>query len=184
MSEINRNKKSFYKKWWFWLIIVVVSPCIVMFFVGMAEGVKDILNGELRSTNQAVSEDVVNEVGTSESTTKENDSNVFIKKVREVSEGAIGVDEKITNIVLENANLCVYVDLNSVNPAPLTIEDIAISRNGSITDAILGLKSNDDLWETITVDFGDVGKIVNNKRDIKENEFGGRYFPSEKFKLQ
>lgn len=184
MSERNGNKKAFYKKWWFWLIIVVFAPCIVMFFVGMAEGVKDILNEELSSTNQSISEVVNDEVDTSQPATKENDDDVFIRKVREVSEGAIGVDEEITKVVLENGNLYVYVDLSGIDPAPLTIEDIALERNSSITDVILELNSYDDLWETITVSFGNTGKVVNNKKDVKENEFGGRYFPSENFKLQ
>ena len=53
----------------------------------------------------------------------------------------------------------------------------------SITDAILELKDYDSLWETITVDFGEVGHITNNKTDIQTNG-GGRYFPGENFKLQ
>ena len=38
------------------------------------------------------------------------------------------------------------------------IEDLAISRTSSITDAILELTDYDSQWNTITVDFGDVGK--------------------------
>ena len=42
----------------------------------------------------------------------------------------------------------------------------------------------DSQWNTITVDFGDVGKVVCDKDSIKENEAGGRYFPSEIFTLK
>lgn len=41
---------------------------------------------------------------------------------------------------------------------PLTLEDLALSGIGSITDAILELKDYDNLWETIKVDFGAIGQ--------------------------
>ena len=43
------------------------------------------------------------------------------------------------------------------------------------------LVRNDILY---TVDFGDVGKVACDKESIKENEAGGRYFPSENFTLK
>ena len=81
-------------------------------------------------------------------------------------------------------NLCVTVDLSKANPEPLTMEDLAISRTWAITDAILELTDYDSQWNTITIDFGDIGRITSKKDDIKENEFGGRYFPSENFTLE
>ena len=93
-------------------------------------------------------------------------------------------DESITDVVLKDGDLCISVDLSKADPAPLTIEDLAISRTGSITDAILTLTDYDSQWNTITIDFGDIGKIVNKKGDVKENDFGGRYFPSENFTLE
>ena len=77
-----------------------------------------------------------------------------------------------------------WLDLSKADPSPLTIEDLAISRTSSITDAILELTDYDSQWNTITVDFGDVGKVVCDKDSIKENEAGGRYFPSENFTLK
>ena len=64
------------------------------------------------------------------------------------------------------------------------MEDLAIFRTGSITDAILELTDYDNQWDTITINFGDIGKITNNKDDMKENEFGGRYFPFENLTLE
>lgn len=77
---------------------------------------------------------------------------------------------------MEDKDLCVTVDLSKADPSPLTIEDLAISRTSSITDAILELADYDTQWNTITVDFGDIGKVVCDKEDIKENEAGGATF--------
>lgn len=115
--------------------------------------------------------------------TKEVSPNNYVADVKYVIQGAIGSNEAITDVVLENEDLCVYVDFSNADPSPLTLEDLALARTGSITDAILELKDYDDLWETITVDFGEVGHITNNKADIQTSG-GGRYFPSENFKLQ
>lgn len=118
-------------------------------------------------------------------TTQEITSDEFISEVKEVLPGAIGSEnESITDVELKNGDLHIIVDLSNANPAPLTIEDLAISRTGSITDAILRLSNYDSQWETITVDFGNIGKIVCDKDSIQENEVGGRYFPSVNFILE
>lgn len=120
-----------------------------------------------------------------DTTTQEISSDKFISEVKEVIQGAISSeDESITDAVLKDGDLHITVDLSKANPEPLTIEDLAISRTGSITDAILELADYDNQWNTITVDFGDVGKVVCDKDSIKENEAGGRYFPSENFTLE
>ncbi len=151
-------KKPFYKKWWFWVIIVVILVAIFG-SNGAKEGVEDGVNDTLNAT-------------------------AFVEEVKTAIQGAISSeDEAITDVKLEDKNLCVYVDLSKADPSPLTIEDLAISRTGSITDAILDITEYDDLWETITVDFGNVGKVVNSKDSIEENEVG-RYFPTENLKLQ
>lgn len=64
------------------------------------------------------------------------------------------------------------------------MEDLAIARTGSITDDILDLTDYDSQWNTITVDFGNIGKITNSKDNIQENEVGGRYFSPENFTLE
>ena len=60
---------------------------------------------------------------------------------------------------------------------------MAFSRTGSITDRILDLYEYDALWDTITIDFGDLGYIKNFQKDIRKNEYGMRYFPEENFEL-
>lgn len=116
--------------------------------------------------------------------TKEVSPDNFIADVKDVIQGAISSKtEAITDVVLENGDLCVYVDFSKADPSPLSLEDLALSRASSITDAILELKDYDELWETITVDFGNVGRITNSKTDMQNSGFG-RYFPAEDFKIE
>lgn len=107
----------------------------------------------------------------------------FLKDVKTTVEGDVGEGESITDVTFENGALCVYVDFSQTDPAPLTFEDLAISRTETITEDILTLRQYDDLWETITVDFGEVGKITNIKSSMETNALG-RYFPSENYVLE
>lgn len=108
----------------------------------------------------------------------------FVADVKDVIQGAISSkDESITDVVLQNSDLCVYVDFSEKDPAPLTLEDLALARTSSITDAILELKDYDSLWETITVDFGATGHITNSKENMETNGTG-RYFSADDFKLE
>lgn len=116
--------------------------------------------------------------------TKEVSPDSFVADVKDVIQGAISSkDESITDVVLQNGDLCVYVDFSEKDPAPLTLEDLALARTSSITDAILELKDYDSLWETITVDFGATGHITNSKENMETNG-AGRYFPTDDFKLE
>ena len=162
----NGVKKPIFKKWWFWVIIVVILAAIFG-NTGAKDGVEDGAKDAVNSTGQQATSDK------------------FVEDVKTAISGAIDSDnEAITDVVMKDKDLCVTVDLSKADPNPLTIEDLAISRTGSITDAILELTDYDDEWNTITVDFGDVGKVVCDKDSIKENDAGGRYFPSENFTLE
>lgn len=79
--------------------------------------------------------------------------------------------DTVTDVTLENNNLCIYVD-TSANTTTLPIENWATIQATSITDNILSLSTQYDvLWNTITVDFGEAGKIVNSKSDIDVNGY-------------
>lgn len=112
-----------------------------------------------------------------------NDENQFIENVETSINGDVGKDELITNVTLENKQLCIYVDLSKSDPSPFTMEDIAISRTSSITDDILSLEQYDNLWDAIIVDFGDLGKIINDKSNMEKSSYG-RYFRTENFYLE
>ena len=106
----------------------------------------------------------------------------FISQVTEKIQGGIGDGESITGVSLNDGNVLITVDLSQVDPAPLTMEDLALSRVGSITDDFLDITDYDDLWTSVTIDFGsDIGKVTCYKDDIEKNEYGMRYFPEEKY---
>ena len=164
-STKSNGKKPIFKKWWFWVIIVVILAAIFG-NSGTNDSIKDETKDAINSTEQQATSDK------------------FVEDVKTAISGAIDSDnEAITDIALKDKDLCVTVDLSKADSSPLTIEDLAISRTSSITDAILELTGYDSQWNTITVDFGDVGKVVCDKDSIKENEAGGRYFPSENIKI-
>ena len=163
----NKIKKPFYKKWWFWLIIAI----LVIGFIG----------GQTSDTSEPAAD---TSFSSSETHTESTSSDKFIDDVKDAVRGSVGENESITDVTLKNGDLCISVDLSKADPSPLTMEDLALSRVSSITDAFLDLTDYDDQWDTITVDFGDIGKVVNKKSDVKENEYGMRYFAEENFKLE
>ena len=104
------------------------------------------------------------------------DKDELISAVEKAIDGAVAEDEKITDVDFDGENLTVTVDLSSADTSILSADIIAESRTGSITDDILGLEDKYyNTWETVTVDFGNVGKISFNKGDVKDSSFG-KYF--------
>lgn len=102
----------------------------------------------------------------------EDNSELFIEEVTNALDGQVGEGEKITSIKKDENNLIIKVDLSgATNTHGIPLNIIAESRCSSITDAILELEK-DDQWETITIDFGDVGSMTCGKSDIEENEYG------------
>lgn len=118
----------------------------------------------------------------SQSSDKSDDS--FIQEIRSAISGSIGEGESFTDVSLSDGNVCIAVDLSKADTSILSVEDIAVSRASSITDAFLDISGFDDLWDTITIDFGDIGKITVGKDQVKTNEYGMRYFDESKFVLE
>lgn len=87
-------------------------------------------------------------------------------------------NESIDNVSFENGDLRIYVTLG--DPTPFTYEDLMVSRTSSITDEVLFLEEYFDQWETITVDFGDLGYIQNNHDNIQDDGYGA-YFRQQDF---
>ena len=186
----NKRKKFYQKNWflWFWLLVfppiglillwtchkekkqktkIILSVVFVIWFFILSSATSTDTEEGMQSTT---------EISTDVSVDK------FIEDVKSVIQYDIGENEEIKDVTLENGNLCVYVDISNADPTPLTMEDLALSRTSSITDAILELTQYDNEWNTITVDFEDLGYIKNSKENIQNNDYG-RYFPMEQFIL-
>lgn len=111
-------------------------------------------------------------------------SNDFIEKVTEAIDGQVGEGESVLDIEMDGNNLILSVDLSNTKVHDwFPMDALAETRYTSITDAILELDKYDELWDTITVDFGELGYITCGKDDIGTNEWGGRYFDSSHIKL-
>ena len=137
------------------------------------------INALPESTETTAPQTTANTVSSDSQKTEE-----YLKKVKEKANGAIAENgETIKNVTFENKVLTVSVDISEADPSPLTYDMLAESRAGSITDAILDLEEYFDLWESITIDFGKIGKISVNKSDAEKNEYGLAYFPEEKLTL-
>ncbi len=118
----------------------------------------------------------------SQASDKPEDS--FIQEIRSSISGSVGEGETITDISLTDGNVCINVDLSGTDTSLLSVDDIAISRAGSITDDFLEISDYDNLWDSITIDFGNVGKIKVNKNDVITNEYGDRCFDESQFVLE
>lgn len=151
-----------------WVLIIIVILIAVLMTISI------ISLRDKDSSNNAGKMGIVENVEVVNDATPGPD---FVGIISQAIQGFVGDGESIIDVSLTNRDLCVVVDLSNADPDPFLIEELAVSRLGSITDKILDYKDYDGLWDTITINFGSVGKVVNKKEDIEENEYGMRYFP-------
>ena len=172
-------------------LLIIFSVVIMIFSISACGNGKEKqpsepqkATAEITTTSEATTANVTEASTTATETNTEVNTSDFISAVQKAIKGQIGENEKIKDVTYTDNNLCIFINLGESNPAPLTMNDLAFSRNSSITDAILQLAQYDDFWDTITVDFGSLGKITNKKEDVQKNEYGMRYFSSDKFILE
>ena len=187
------GNKPFWKKWWFWVIVVVavvaISSNAKIEDSPDSEPVADVSKEQPTEkpieTGKPIETEKADEgEKPAQKPQKTDDTEKVIKRIKKAIKGTVGENEVIKDVVLENRDLKVRVDIAKADlPSPLTIEDLAVMRTSSITDKILNIKEYDELWDTITVDFGKTGSIKNGKDNIKDSE-AGRYFKSVNFKLK
>lgn len=122
----------------------------------------------------------ISEANSQESSTEpvQLSTDEFISEVSKIIDGSVGTEDSIDDISLENGNLLIHVTLG--DPSPFSYEDLMISRTSSITDQILYLEDGFDLWETITIDFGEHGSIQNGHDNMQDDGYGA-YFLQENF---
>ena len=110
-----------------------------------------------------------------------NRTDVFLNEIKSVLEGQIGSGERFTNIALNGKNVYIGIDISNADTSILPRKYIAEADTGSVTDAFLGITEYDDLWDSVTVDFGNAGVVTLYKTDIEVNEYNMRYFNSLKY---
>lgn len=104
------------------------------------------------------------------------DSDELIKAVSKAIEGQVGENEKITDVTFDGSDLKISVDMSQAENKKISVEILAESRISSITQAILDLDDKYyNTWESITLDFSNIGKATFYKREVKDQGLG-RYF--------
>ena len=110
-----------------------------------------------------------------------NRAAIFQQEIVIALQGQLGENESFTQITLNDKNVYIAVDLSMAKPSLLTLAMLAENRTASITDAFLEIYEYDDLWDSVTVDFGDIGTVTFFKNDILVNEYNMRYFDINKY---
>ena len=93
-----------------------------------------------------------------------------------IIENGMGENDKLINATLEFDEIKVTIELAPHDQ--LENEDLAISSYSQMSDALLDL----DGWETLNVEYVDVGKIIMNRSEKEINEYDMDYFPTEVIK--
>ncbi len=100
----------------------------------------------------------------------------YINLVKESISKDLEEGEKYTDISIDGTNLHIGVDLSGAKINPkyiITEEDLAVDRASRITDTILTLDRT--LWDSITLDFENLGTITRKKSEIVTTAYGS-YF--------
>ena len=114
----------------------------------------------------------------------------FLALARQAVEAEGYADEPIAGVALDGRDLRIAVDmskstLNGYRDDAAVLGEMLRGKSDHYTEAVLALGSQyDELWDTITVDFGELGMIVNHVEDIQTSENGERFFPSWNYEIQ
>lgn len=140
---------------------------------GEERDAKEIQKGSVYSDNfydLATGKQYVVESDESVGTKNEGD---LVRAVRDCTKDSLGKGEKITDIVLEGNNLVIKIDMSGADTSLFPANQIAGTRIGSVTDSILELDdSYYNSWDTITLEFKDIGSIVLKKSDVRNQGYG------------
>lgn len=85
---------------------------------------------------------------------------------------------KIESVKLKNQKLSINLDTSEVNIEMLDDEATAMLVLGCVTEELLRHNEFDMYWDTVTVNFKEIGKVTYTEDDVEVNEAGGfRQFP-------
>ena len=203
----SKKKKPFYKKWKFWLlllIVLVIGRSSNDFSEGVNDGLKEVnsTSAQMNDTNKTKeSKNKTKEKAKNDTKEKKNADEVLknfqenldktnaklIKK--EISEFLyieIGDGEsekevgktKINSVKLKDQKLRINLDTSEVNIEMLDNEATAMLIAAGVTEELLRHDEFDMYWDTVTVNFEDIGKITYKEDDVEVNKAGGfRQFP-------
>lgn len=119
----------------------------------------------------------------------------FLALARQAVEAKSNSCEPVAGVALDGRDLRITVDmsqstLNGYRDNENVLAEMLHGVSDHYAEAVLALGDQyDELWDTIAVDFGDFGRIVNRAEDIQildndETGVHGRYFPSWDYEIQ
>jgi len=108
------------------------------------------LVSEIKQGLSEISDDIESDISEVKENSSEMSDNAqtsitkekYLSQVKESIGGAVGSNEEIKDVVLEDKVLTIFVDISQANvnaPIEFPLEEIAVSRASSITDEILGM---------------------------------------------
>ena len=85
---------------------------------------------------------------------------------------------KIKSVKLKNQKLRINLDTSEVNIEMLDNEATAMLISAGVTEELLRHDEFDDYWNTVTINFKDIGSLKYSEDDVELNKEGGfRQFP-------
>lgn len=102
----------------------------------------------------------------------------LVAKVQEILPDYMTPGTSVKSVEMKDKDLYISVDLSKYN-GQFPLDAVAETSVSEITDPILSLdESYYNLWDTVTLDFGDQGHVTFDKSMVKDDG-AGKYFSYE-----
>ncbi|MFC9540756.1 hypothetical protein ACFTQ7_12820 [Lysinibacillus sp. NPDC056959] len=103
----------------------------------------------------------------------EAEKEITVSEAKEIIEySGMGENDKLISLTVENGEIKAVIDL-APNRFNLPPEDIAVSMYSQASDALL----EEEGWNTLTIEYVDVGTVSIDISEKESNEIGMYYFP-------
>lgn len=163
------------------IMCAIIVILLIIIFVLLFSIIGDIGERDVPAPTAAPTQYIEPTIAPTSTPEPVNREDVFLKEITSAIKGSIGSDERFTGVTLNGKNVTFTIDISEADTSILPLKYIAESRTGSVTDAFLEITEYDDLWDSVTVDFGNTGAVTLYKNDIEVNEYNMRYFDSFKY---
>ncbi|WP_433595108.1 hypothetical protein [Lysinibacillus xylanilyticus] len=99
---------------------------------------------------------------------------ITVNKAKEILEySGMGGNDKLISLTIENGEIKAVIDL-APNKFNLPPKDIAVSMYSQVSDALL---EEEEGWNTLTIEYVNVGTVSMHISEKESNEIGMYYFP-------
>ena len=163
------------------ILCTIIIVLLIFIFVLLFSIIEDNKNQNIPQPTIAPTQYIEPTIAPTSTPEPENRAGVFLNEIKSALEGQLGSNEYYTNIALNGMNVYIGIDISNADTSLLPRKYIAEGTTCSVTDAFLDITEYDDLWDSVTLDFGNSGVVTLYKTDIEVNEYNLRYFNSLKY---